>query len=197
MLEIKRIVTGELEENTYIVYKNGIGVVIDPGYAPERIISFAKENKIDVKYILLTHSHFDHIGSVPEVKEALGAKVFCSEEEKPLLMSGDLNLSSVYAENIEIEPDGTFSDGETLAVGEQEFRFMLTPGHTKGSAVIFCENNVFTGDTLFSDGYGRTDLPTGNWRELLNSLKKLRVVKGEYRLFSGHGEEGFLKGETE
>lgn len=193
MLEIERIVTGELEENTYIVYKNGIGVVIDPGSQGEKILSFIKENNLTIKCILLTHSHFDHIGAAEFLKNKLGAEIICSEEERELLLSAELNLSAFYSERMEITPDKTFSDGEKLMVGELEFEFMLTPGHTKGSAVIFCGDSMFTGDTLFSDGYGRTDFPTGNWGELMKSLRKLRSIEENYKVYSGHGEESFLK----
>ncbi len=193
MLEIERIITGELEENTYIVYKNGIGVVIDPGFDGEKILSFIKERGLDIKYIILTHSHFDHIGAAEFLKNKLGAEIICSEEEKELLESAELNLSAFYSGRIEITPDKTFSDGEKLTVGDMDFEFMLTPGHTKGSAVIFCEDSMFTGDTLFSDGYGRTDFPTGNWGDLMKSLRRLRGIEKNFKVYSGHGEESFLK----
>ena len=193
MLEIKRIVTGELLENTYIVYKNGIGVVIDPGCDGEMILSFIKEKSLNVKHIFLTHSHFDHIGAAEFLRNELGAEIFCSQEEKELLESAELNLSAFYSERMEITPDKTFSDGERLTVGDMEFEFMLTPGHTEGSAVIFCEDALFTGDTLFSNGYGRTDFPTGNHRGLLLSLRKLRSLEKNYKVYSGHGEDSFLK----
>ena len=193
MLETKTVVTGELEENCYIVYENGVGVVIDPGDNAVSIAEFLRENGIKAEYILLTHGHYDHIGAAEEIRRITGAPVLCSDDEKELLLSPELNLSHEYSTDISLMPDGTFSEGDKITAGDLEFKFLMTPGHTKGSAVIICRDNIYTGDTLFSGGYGRTDLPTGSFDDIVKSLRKLRNLDVNYKMYPGHGESSLLQ----
>lgn len=190
---IERIVVGALQTNCYIVYSDNSAAIIDPGDEAEKILEKLNHLNLRPSLVFLTHGHFDHIGAAEEIREKTGAKIYCSKDEKEILGSFRLNLSEYGNELLAFSPDEVFSDGDTVSVGPLEFKFMRTPGHTKGSSVIFLGDNLFSGDTLFSDGYGRTDFPTGNGEELWASLKKLRSLDKDYNVFPGHGEPFYLK----
>ncbi len=190
---IKRIITGDLEENCYIVYSGKTAVVIDPGCEAEKIMESIFSLGVNVEAVLLTHGHYDHIGAAEAIREKTEAPIYCSSEEKEMLMNPELNLSEGKKDIISFLPDKVYSDGEIIRFGELEFKFMLTPGHTSGSAVIFQGDNLFTGDTLFSNGYGRTDLPTGDAHQMWVSLKKLLSLPENYNVFPGHGDFSCLK----
>lgn len=190
---IERIVVGALQTNCYIVYEGSDSVIIDPGDEAEKILEKLKDLNLNPTLIFLTHGHFDHIGAAEEIREKTGAKIYCSKDEAEILKSWKLNLSEYGNGLLAFSPDEVFSDGDTITVGSLEFKFMRTPGHTKGSFVIFLGDNLFSGDTLFSDGYGRTDFPTGNGEELWNSLRKLRSLDSDYNVFPGHSEPFYLK----
>jgi glyoxylase-like metal-dependent hydrolase (beta-lactamase superfamily II) len=194
MLEIKTIVNGELFENCYLLEEEGKAVCIDPGYAAEEVLAYLDEKGATLKYILLTHGHFDHVASASLLRERTGAILLCSEKETELLLNPDMNMGSSYNENISIVPDGTFSDGEEINIFKTPISFMLTPGHTAGSAVIICGDDMFSGDTLFADCFGRTDLPTGSSSEMFRSLKKLKRLEKNYRVYAGHGPRSTLHG---
>ncbi len=189
MLEIKTIVNGDLFENCYVLEEEGKAVVIDPGYSSNEVLKHLEKTGAILKYIILTHGHFDHISSAEELREKTGAMILCSEEERELLLTPSLNLGSFFGENISFSPDKTFCDGEVLKVLKTPITFMLTPGHTVGSAVIICGDNIFSGDTLFEDGFGRTDFPTGSFSELQKSIEKLKALEKNYKVYSGHGAE--------
>lgn len=189
MLDIKTIVNGELFENCYVLSEGVKAVCIDPGYALDEVLAYLNEKGIELKYIILTHAHFDHSSSAFELKEKTGAEILCSEEEAELLLTPKLNLGYYYNDFISFSPDKTFSEGEALSVFETPITFMLTPGHTIGSAVIICGDNIFSGDTLFEDGFGRTDFPTGSYSEMVKSLKKLKSLEKNYKVYSGHGPQ--------
>jgi glyoxylase-like metal-dependent hydrolase (beta-lactamase superfamily II) len=190
---IERIVVGALQTNCYIIYEGFTAAIIDPGDEAEKILERLETLNLNPAAIFLTHGHFDHIGAAEEIREKTGAKIYCSKDEKEILGSFRLNLSEYGNNLLAFSPDEVFSDGDEILVGDLRFKFMRTPGHTKGSFVIFSEDNLFSGDTLFSDGYGRTDFPTGNGEELWNSLRKLRSLDSDYNVFPGHGEPFYLK----
>lgn len=190
-MKIHKIYPQRFAANSYFVTcdeKNA--VCIDP--AQPRILDEAKKRELQVKYVLLTHGHFDHIGGVSALQKA-GAQVGCLQEEKELVL-GKNNMGEAFGERIApFTVDFTFSDGEELSLCGINFRVLATAGHTAGSCCFLCENNLFTGDTLFQGSVGRTDLPTGNARELFKSLKKLAELDGSYNIYAGHGEDSTLE----
>lgn len=185
---IKKFICGEIEENCYIVYDGTSAVVIDPGEATAEILSFLRGKKVE--YILLTHGHYDHIGGAEALRSITGAPVLCHEDEKIILENGEYNLGV----SLTLTPDRLYRDGEELHSSVGEFRFMHTPGHTVGSSVIFYGDSIFSGDTLFLGGYGRTDFPTGDFGALKRSLRALFGLKTEYTVYPGHGESTAVGG---
>lgn len=181
-MEIKVLSNKQNGENTYIITENGMSAVIDPGVPFNDIINSAE----NIKYILLTHCHYDHIEALVELKEKTGALVVFSEENN--LNNEDVNLSAyVYGKNIGTEPDILVSDGEVLEF--LNIKCIKTPGHTSCGMCYLLENNLFSGDTLFRESIGRCDLPTGNFEEIKNSIKeKLYTLSDDVLVYPGHGE---------
>ena len=141
--------------------------------------------------ILLTHGHFDHIWGANEVRSLAGVKMYAYEQEKELLNSEKLNVSKGAGRPYTVEADVYLKDGETLTVADMTCKCIATPGHTAGSCCYYFEDAgiLVSGDTLFQESVGRTDLPTGNMRTLMNSVKqKLFVLPEETKVYPGHGE---------
>lgn len=186
-MEIHELVVGELQTNCYIVTSEmNHAVVIDPGDEAEKILAKVRELGAKVKYVLLTHGHFDHVGAADAVKRAFPeSKIVVLAEDKDIC--AEPLLVSPMAKN-GADPDLLFADGDKVKLDELDFVFMATPGHTKGSAVILCGDKLFTGDTLMSRGCGRTDLFGGSTKDMRASLKKIgELPEEDYEIFPGHG----------
>lgn len=184
--------------NTYVITTDGnAAIVIDP--SQPRVADELKRRNLRAVCVLLTHCHFDHVGGVPSL-QADGAKVFCSDKEKPLVGT-DADLFSAFgAPRVEYTVDETLSDGEERTLCGVKVQIFLTPGHTAGSACyLFTDENgekrLFTGDTLFADSVGRTDFPTGSLTQLRESLRRLVALDGDMPVYAGHNEPTTLDAE--
>ena len=165
-MKIIRIPAGIYAANCYIIFDESTrsGIVVDPGGDVDDLLASIKENKIQVKHIVLTHGHGDHIGGVIGLKKALGASVLIHELDKDMLIDGGKNLSTVMAMgSIEIEPDKLVKDGDIIKVDDLNIEIIHTPGHTLGGICLKIEDNLITGDTLFAGSIGRTDLLGGDY----------------------------------
>lgn len=193
-MQIHELVVGPLKTNCYIVTSDqNHAVVIDPGFEAEKIVAKIRELGAKPKFILLTHGHFDHIGGVNALKKTF-------PEMKSVIMREDedicLDPSLINKEiGVVTQPEMLFADGDIVKLDDLSFKFIATPGHTKGSACILCEDKLFTGDTLFSRGYGRTDLYGGSTRDMKASLKKIGALEGDYEVYPAHGPHTNLKTE--
>lgn len=197
-MKIKTFVVGPAATNCYVVYDGSDAVVIDPGFEAARIDAFLKQKKLKCHYILLTHGHFDHILAAPELKSMTGAKAVIAKPDADCLVSPLRSLSSkVHLDQTPIEADFLAEEGSSFVAGSMEFRYLLTPGHTLGSAVIVCGDAMFSGDTLFRDGCGRTDLPGGSFRTISESLRRLYELDGDFKVYPGHDQATTLDRERE
>lgn len=201
-ISIKRFVLGDISTNTYVVTDNNIGecAVVDPATEDRELSEYLKDK--NVKYILLTHGHFDHISGVKAVKDMSSAQIVIHSEDADCLCDRDKSLFSWQYPEVEqplCRADITINDGDTLPFGDGEIKVMHTPGHTKGGVCYIFTNDrvIFSGDTLFRLSAGRTDFPGGNPREELMSLSKLAALDGDYRVYPGHGEETTLEYERQ
>lgn len=197
-MKIIRIAIGSYQTNCYLVAdeETKAAFIIDPAGDLEQIKNTIDEKSYDLKYIILTHGHGDHIGAVEGLKEAYEAVLLIHEEDAEMLRDHQLNLTFRMGEKIEIEADQTFRDDETLMVGDLELKFLHTPGHTKGSSCVLVNDTLFSGDTLFLNSIGRTDLYGGDRRQIIESIKnKLLVLPEETKVYPGHGQSTSIKNE--
>lgn len=197
MLKVDVIQTGLYATNTYLIIdeKTGEAAVIDPAEVDAAFIAFLRENDVrELKYILLTHGHFDHICGVYPLKKKFGGEVLIHEEDAECLRDSRVSLAQSVSgfTQTEMEPDKEFTDGYTFYLGETKISVMHTPGHTRGSSMFITDEYIFSGDTLFRCSMGRTDLPGGSTKTLFRSLREIGQMEGEYRIFPGHDEETTL-----
>ena len=173
---------GMIEANCYIVADEGtkLCAVIDPGDESNCVMDYLERNHLRCKYIFITHGHFDHTMAANAVAEQTGAKI--------CMHIADANADVGSAPYRFTPPEDTlwYKEGDELSVGNLTFKILETPGHSPGSVSILCEDSIFTGDTLFRDSCGRTDLPGGDMPTLLHSLKKICDLPGNLDVYPGH-----------
>lgn len=190
-IEIKSYVVGALETNAYLVFDNGSreAMVIDPGAEPERLYKDIIDENLRLKYIILTHGHFDHVLGVNRLRALTGAKSCMSAKDmeimKYLLSRGLFVVTSEPIENPVL--DFYIDENTEFKIGNTTFRVIATPGHSPGGICIYTEGMLFSGDTLFYRGVGRTDIPEGNDKLLQKSLLKLIELDSETIVYPGHG----------
>ena len=189
---IRKLEVGPFASNCYIVGSDGEGMIIDPGDEAKRIMNEVKDSGLDIKIIALTHGHIDHVGALKEVKEATGAGVVIHTDDVAILKDKFLSIFLGIRHKSPPPPDRLLNDGDTVSVGELSFKVIYTPGHTQGSICLLGEGVLFSGDTLFNYGVGRSDLPGsgGNHEQLIDNIKKrLLVLDDDIKVYPGHGPE--------
>ncbi|MCL2152468.1 MAG: MBL fold metallo-hydrolase [Oscillospiraceae bacterium] len=185
---IKTLTVGMLGTNCYIVTdeKTLQCAIIDPGAESSVILDYVESNKLETAAIFLTHGHFDHYMALREVMDATGAPVYINALD--INVGGWGHKRKLSA----IEGLNWYNEGDVVKVGGLEFTVLETPGHSPGSVTLKCENALFTGDTLFRDDCGRTDLSGGNMEDMLESLRRLSALEGDYEVYPGHAESTTL-----
>lgn len=165
------------------------GIYFDPPDLGGKIYEALKDKDCVIDAILLTHAHFDHIGGAEELRKKSGAKIYCHEKERPLCEDAEMNVSVDFGRPTTIAPDVWLKDDEELSLAGMTCKVLYTPGHTIGGASFYFEDAgcVFSGDTLFQQSVGRTDLPTGSMSVLVRSIRdKLFTLPDETAVFPGH-----------
>lgn len=176
--------------NSYILTAdNKSAVVIDP--YDRQVFKVLEQNNLTCEYVLLTHGHFDHVGLCGKLY-ANGVSICCGKSEKDYIFSSENMqlLGGVHIPDFKISR--TFTDGQKFNLCGINFTAIHTPGHTAGSMCYIAESCLFSGDTLFRAGVGRTDLPTGNFSELMSSINKLFALPYNFKVYTGHGEDTTL-----
>lgn len=190
---IKELVVGPLMANCFIFgcQKTKEAVVIDPGGDADRIKMILDDLKLQIKYIINTHGHFDHVSGNGQLKEATGVDILIHPLDAPMLSRLSSN-AAIFGVSVDNSPpcDRTIEEGETISFGELTLEVIHTPGHTPGGISLFTDGIVFVGDTLFAGSIGRTDFPGGDFDTLISSIQnKLFKMQDDIRVFSGHGPE--------
>ena len=191
---IKSVVVGPVDVNCYILKDKatGKGAVIDPGGHVERIMSLINDMKADIAEIIITHGHFDHIGALDELRNAIGCGASIHELDAEMLLKSRKNLSIFMGTDASFRPaEKLLKDGDVIRFGESFLKVIHTPGHTAGGICLYDGDKVlFSGDTLFAGSVGRSDFPGGDHYQLIESVvKALAEVKDETVVYPGHGPE--------
>lgn len=195
LLSIKSIVLSICGTNCYILYDNDTkeGFIVDPAASSDRIIDFVSKLQVNIKAILLTHGHFDHIGAANALKDYYNVDIYGHEDEVDVTREIELNRSAYFDVANSVDIDKPLKDGQSFEMAGFDVKVIHTPGHTKGSCCYLIADDekerLFSGDTIFYHSYGRTDLPTGSGGALIRSiLDKLLVLDGSIEVYPGHGD---------
>lgn len=188
---IKKLALGMFASNCYIVGSESTqeGMIIDPGADAKKILKNVKDLGLTIKLIVLTHGHMDHTGALGEVKEATGAEVAIHANDAEAL-SGRSSGFWGFSHSTPPSPDRLLTGGDSLDIGDLHFLVLHTPGHSQGSISILGHGVVFTGDTLFNYGIGRTDFPGCSHSQIMDSIyTKLMVLPDNTKVYPGHGPD--------
>ena len=191
-MRITNLPSGALQANTYLAVdeKTNEGFIVDPGGYNKVLTKEVRDNDVNIKYIILTHGHSDHICGVNEHKaEFPDAKIVAYKDEEAMLENPNLNQSPGVGVPYSTKADILVSDGDELKVGDVTLKFIHTPGHTEGGMCIYVKEAkaLFSGDTLFRQSIGRTDFPGGSYKEIMDSIrKKLFLLPDDTNVFPGH-----------
>ena len=194
-MEIKRLITGLVRTNCYIVYTEDTkkAVIIDPAADSKRIVEEIEALGVTPEAVLLTHGHFDHMLAADSLRNGFRIPVCVHEEDAELLQHPELNCSEQFLHmSYGISADEVLKDGQLLPYLDGKLKVISTPGHTAGSCCYYAEaeNILFSGDTLFQESVGRTDLPSGKASQIVASIReKLFVLPDNTLVLSGHGLE--------
>lgn len=191
-LKIGKITLGVCQTNSYFVYEEGKNEVLffDPADKGDYIYEALKDKGFQVRAILLTHGHFDHIWGVQKLMELSGARLYAYEGEAELCKDSSLNVSAQAGRACSVKPDVLFKDGEEFCLCGISGKVIATPGHTGGSCCYYFEEDkiLISGDTLFQESVGRTDFPTGSMSTLIRSINdKLMPLPEDVKVYPGHG----------
>lgn len=199
MLKLTTFAPGMVYANCYIVKdeESGDAFVVDPGAYNKRFESALREAGVEkLRYILLTHGHFDHISGVKELKENFGGEIVIHREDAECLYDKSKSLASkFFFPQHDVTADVLVKDGDRLSFGGGEIEVIHTPGHTRGSVCYILEDIMLSGDTLFRNSIGRTDFPGGSIEEMKESLKRLAALERNYTVYPGHAESTTLEAE--
>ena len=201
-MKIKGFTFNPFLENTYVIWDASSGqcAIIDPGMSDvneeEELKSFVKDNSLIVKYLINTHCHIDHILGVGFVKEEYNPVYFIPEKDLPLFENAETQGQMFGVEVNKLpKPDKYLSESENIILGNESISNLFTPGHTPGEFSLYAAGNKFciTGDVLFKESIGRTDLPGGDYETLLHSIKtKLLPLPDEVEIYPGHGDKSTI-----
>lgn len=189
---VEKLVVGPFASNCYIVgsKSNKEGMIIDPGDEAKQILKRVKQLALDIKLIVLTHGHIDHTGALKEVREVTGAEVVIHADDAKSLKERSLSNLFGLLYPIPPPPDRLLKGGDSIDIGDLHFLVLHTPGHTPGGVCLLGQGVVFSGDTLFNYGVGRTDLPGGSYSQLMNSIQtKLMTLPDNTVVYPGHGPD--------
>lgn len=181
-----------LMTNCYVVYEREGGrcFIIDPASSPDTIVEIIDRMKLKPKAVLLTHGHFDHIGGADALRERYGIPLYLHEGDLDMITKPEMNCSASFmGGNVMLkEADKALRDGDAVTLEKEFLRVLHTPGHSEGSCVYLGDGIMFSGDTLFCNGYGRCDLYGGNYGALMESIQGLMRLDSRTRVYPGHGE---------
>jgi len=186
---IQQMQVGHMAVFAYLVGDpvTGDALVIDPADNTKGILDVAGKNNLRINYIVNTHGHVDHIGGNADMQKLTGAKIIIHEDDAVMLTSTPASMLRMFGASQSPPPDILVKDGQTISVGNVNLKVIHTPGHSPGGMCLYTPGYVFTGDTLFVEAIGRTDLPGGSWPTMLNAIKtRLFTLPDDTKVLPGH-----------
>ena len=198
-MKIQAFYHGLLDSNSYVVYNEESKecMIVDLGVNPYIISSFIEDNSLSVKYLVLTHGHYDHANYIDSyVRRYPNAKIICHKDEIKVLSDPDANVSRLLGENCVYNYDyTTVSNGDILSLGDTDFKVLNFPGHTPGCICLLDEKSksMITGDVIFAQGIGRTDFKYGNPNDMSASLRQISKLDRDIIIYPGHGGDATLE----
>lgn len=198
-MKILTFILGVMQTNCYFVIDEATGAtaVVDPAASAEKITDKITEHGLTLKYIILTHAHFDHMMALEELREQTHVPVYIHENDAQALLHPEQSYMDQFG-GVKTScraADFLLTDGDVLILGQSKIKIIHTPGHTMGSICLLSEDSIISGDTLFRGDIGRYDLYGGDYNQLMQSLKKLSVLEGDYKIYPGHGSSTRLSKE--
>jgi glyoxylase-like metal-dependent hydrolase (beta-lactamase superfamily II) len=193
-----KLEVGELQTNVYLYFSVSSRkcFVIDPGAEAERIVALIEKEKLLPQAVILTHGHADHVGAVAALLEAFHLPLWLHEaDEKEMRSPGNREIAALFGLELPPAASRLLADGETIGEDDLKLEVIHSPGHSPGSILLYGQGLLFTGDTLFKDDVGRTDLPGGDDLQLRNSLEKIRKFPAATVILPGHGATSILEQE--
>lgn len=190
------IPVGQIDTNCYLIGDETAGVcaVVDPGGSPERVLAMIEKSGLEPQMVLLTHGHWDHVGAIPALLEKWpDLPIYAHERE--LCPADEPNPHYFFPHAGKNQR--LYGEGDELALGGLKLQVLHTPGHSDGSVVLLVEDVMLCGDTLFAGTCGRCDLPGGGEEPMLQSLKRLASLEGDYKVCPGHGPLSTLERERQ
>ncbi len=195
-IEVLKIKLDFLDTNCYMIYGDGINFLIDPGSDSEKIIRFLEKRKINPDLVINTHCHFDHVGAADSITRYYKIPAYIHQNEEEILSDQDKNLSSFFNVNtLLLKTYKVLYGKEIKDFLSKKIDIINTPGHTPGSIIVRYGDYLFTGDLLFKDSVGRTDLPGGNSKQMKESLMFLKTLEKNLLIFPGHGDDTTMENE--
>lgn len=193
-MQIKNLCPGGFAANGYLITEGNTAVLVDCTASAASVTEALAQTGTRLAAILLTHAHFDHMLTASEVKAATGAPIYLGSGDADLPGDGRKNAHAVFfgTDKTYPEPDHLLQNGDTLTFGDMTFHVMCTPGHTGGSVIFLTDEVAFTGDTIFSEGFGRYDLYGGDAGTLRESLTRIAALPRHIIIYPGHGDPATL-----
>ncbi|MEK7376394.1 MAG: MBL fold metallo-hydrolase [Candidatus Margulisiibacteriota bacterium] len=191
-MKIKTIVVGAIATNCYIVRDENSkeAFLIDPGDEQDKISAWLKELKLDIKCVILTHGHFDHVTALPNIEDLRGVPVYMHKDDLFLVTGAVPKFAGLFGYRAaSLESLNYLNDLQQIKIGDMALKIIHTPGHTPGGICVYLEKEkaLFTGDTLFFGDHGRVDLPASSGKMMLDSLKRLLQLPDDVAVYPGHG----------
>lgn len=183
-MEVLRFTLGSLRSNCYIVIEDKQAFIVDPGYESDDVIKYIQKHHLNIEGIYITHGHPDHVGGVKQMKEVFNVLVYAPLKDK--IWMGKSTYNQI---GYEIPVDVWVKEGDTISFLSHTWTVYETPGHSEGGTVLHYDHILFTGDTLFFESVGRTDIPLSNYHHLVASIKKMyRLFDEDTIVYPGHGK---------